>query len=242
MGFTENKFKSLNRINRLKKTGISIREYLHSDKNSPSPVDLVRWLNDCEGTNYPIPQSDKEWGLLSETIFAVIGEESFFTPPSPFDTHENGNLRNDIIFVLDNIRSPHNCGSILRSAGAYGIARVIITGFTPDTDNPKVRRVSMGSPVSVVRHKTFLDAADALRSEGFRIVAMERCRGSVSLHDFHVNGKTAFVMGNEEFGIPDESLAMCDGIVHIDLPGVKHSLNVSVAAGLVMNAVCSAGG
>lgn len=147
-----------------------------------------------------------------------------------------------LVMVLDNVRSLHNVGSVLRTADAFRLEGVWLCGITgrPTDNTAEIHKTALGAEDSVDWHyaSSTLDAVHHLRSEGFTIVAIEQCQGSVMLNEwcaFPSGGeKYAFIMGNEVKGVAQEVVDAADLVIEIPQYGTKHSLNVSVTAGIVM--------
>lgn len=148
-----------------------------------------------------------------------------------------------LVMVLDNVRSLHNVGSVLRTADAFRLQGVWLCGITGcPTDNlTEIHKTALGAEDSVDwRYSpSTMEAVDQLRSEGYTIVAIEQCRGSVMLNDTCLfpperGGGYAFIMGNEVKGVAQEVVDAADMVIEIPQYGTKHSLNVSVTAGIVM--------
>lgn len=142
-----------------------------------------------------------------------------------------------IVVVLDNIRSMHNVGSIFRSADAFLIEAIYLCGYTPRPPHRDINKTALGATETVAwKYADTTEAALAeLKKEGYVIYAVEQAEGSISLEQFSLrDAKTALVLGNEVEGVSDEALALCDGCIEIPQMGSKHSLNVSVAAGIVL--------
>jgi 23S rRNA (guanosine2251-2'-O)-methyltransferase len=142
-----------------------------------------------------------------------------------------------LIVVLDNIRSMHNVGSIFRTADAFLIESIYLCGFTPQPPHRDINKTALGA-TETVEWKFFnntIEAIQQLKQAGYCIYAVEQAEGSISLEngDFK-NNKSAFVLGNEVEGVSNDVLALCDACIEIPQLGAKHSLNVSVAAGIVM--------
>ncbi len=142
-----------------------------------------------------------------------------------------------LIVVLDNIRSMHNVGSVFRSADAFLIEAIYLCGYTPQPPHRDINKTALGA-TETVAWKYFATTEDALKelnNNGYKVYALEQAEGSVSLEQFiRKDEKTAVVLGNEVEGVADEVLALCDGCIEIPQLGSKHSLNVSVAAGIVL--------
>jgi tRNA G18 (ribose-2'-O)-methylase SpoU len=145
--------------------------------------------------------------------------------------------RHPIVVVLDDIRSAHNVGSILRTSDAARVERVVCCGYTPAPDHPAVRKTALGAE-STVPWETARDAADALaalRSEGFTLVALEHTDVSTPLGLVATSAfPLALVVGNEVTGVDQRVLDACDAAIELPQYGAKHSLNVSVAYGIAV--------
>ena len=140
--------------------------------------------------------------------------------------------------ILDNVRSAHNVGSIFRSADAFRIDRLWLCGITPAPPSAEIHKTALGAEESV-RSEHHPDAAALvryLRSQGFRVLAVEQTERSVKLHEVvrEPGQKLALVFGNEVDGVSQEVVDECDASLEIPQYGTKHSLNVSVCAGIVL--------
>jgi 23S rRNA (guanosine2251-2'-O)-methyltransferase len=149
-----------------------------------------------------------------------------------------GSEKKPVVVVLDNIRSMHNVGSVFRSADAFLIRAIFLCGYTPRPPHRDIHKTALGA-TETVEWKYFPGATEALRSlkeQGYRIFAVEQVENSLSLQAFSAqhSGPLAVVFGNEVSGVGEETLALCDGSVEIPQWGMKHSLNISVAAGIVL--------
>ncbi|NPV00612.1 MAG: RNA methyltransferase [Brevinematales bacterium] len=168
-------------------------------------------------------------GLIDEEI----GEKFFDVRrfDSPY-----GVLRFPVAAILDNIRSPFNVGSIFRSADAFGVSELALCGITPSPPSVKIERTAMGT-LDTVLWKYFETTAGAIaeyRSRGYEILAMETAAGAIPISDIESFENKCIVFGNEEFGITDEILGMCDRIAMIPLVGMKNSINVANSFSAVM--------
>lgn len=131
---------------------------------------------------------------------------------------------------LEDIRSPFNVGSMFRSADAFGVVELLISGFTADIDHPRARRSAMGSTATVPwRPAAFADLADC-----GEIIALE-LRGD-HIDDFIFPQRGIVLVGSEELGVSPEALSLCSRRVSIPMLGTKGSLNVGVAFGVLLNA------
>jgi tRNA G18 (ribose-2'-O)-methylase SpoU len=141
-----------------------------------------------------------------------------------------------VIAVLENIRSAYNVGSVFRTADAFLLQSVYICGYTAKPPHKEIRKTALGADETVM-WKPFPTAAlaiEALRQEGYKIYAVEQTENSISLQTFEPREKIAVIFGNEVTGVEQSSIALCDGTIEIPQLGMKHSLNISVAAGIVL--------
>ena len=148
-----------------------------------------------------------------------------------------------VVVVLDNIRSMHNVGSVFRTGDAFLIRGIYLCGYTPQPPHRDIHKTALGATetVSWVHFAATTDAIRALKEEGYTVFAVEQTEGSMRLNDLpgaleagDVSGPLAVVFGNEVSGVEEAALALCDGSVEIPQWGMKHSLNVSIAAGIVL--------
>jgi 23S rRNA (guanosine2251-2'-O)-methyltransferase len=143
-----------------------------------------------------------------------------------------------LTLVLDNVRSLHNVGSAFRTADAFAIEKIWLCGITGRPPQREITKTALGSTESVVWEyaATTIEAIAQLKAAGYVVVAVEQTDQSQDLTGFEpvANQPYALIMGNEVFGVDDEVLALCDAAVEIPQFGTKHSLNVSVAAGVVL--------
>ena len=140
--------------------------------------------------------------------------------------------------VLDDVRSMYNVGSVLRSCDAFRVEAVWLCGITAAPPHPEIHKTALGAEDSVEwRH--FASAAEAvaeLKGRGVRVMAVEQCEGSTRLDDFRPEPGAVYavVLGNEVKGVHQDVVDACDGCLEIPQYGTKHSLNVSVTAGIVV--------
>ncbi len=140
--------------------------------------------------------------------------------------------------VLDNIRSLHNVGSVFRTSDAFRVERVLLCGITAVPPSSDIHKTALGAE-DVVPWQYFADtmqAVDYLREQGYEIYAIEQVQESVPLQSFAVeqNSRYAVILGNEVKGVQQQVVDACDGSIEIPQFGTKHSLNVSVTAGMVI--------
>ena len=142
-----------------------------------------------------------------------------------------------LVLVLDNIRSLHNVGSVFRSADAFRIEKVYLCGITATPPHKDIRKTALGATESVAWEycANTVELLQSLR-ETYECYAVEQADGSVSLEDFQpdTQKRYAFVFGHEVKGVSQEAIHCCQGVLEIPQQGTKHSLNIAVAAGVVL--------
>jgi tRNA G18 (ribose-2'-O)-methylase SpoU len=143
-----------------------------------------------------------------------------------------------IVVVLENIRSAYNVGSVFRTADAFLIEAIYITGYSAKPPHKEIRKTALGAE-DVVNWKHFKTAAEAineLKARKYTIYAVEQAERSYKLNaaGFRQNEKVALVFGNEVSGVEQNTIDQCDGCLEIPQLGMKHSLNIATAAGVVL--------
>ncbi|MEO6251814.1 MAG: RNA methyltransferase [Ferruginibacter sp.] len=143
-----------------------------------------------------------------------------------------------VIAVLENIRSAYNVGSVFRTADAFLLEAIYITGYTCVPPHKEIKKTALGAEESV-DWKHFLNAGDAikaLKENGYKVYAIEQAVNSHQLQqvEFNANEKIAVIFGNEVSGVEQETILQCDGCIEIPQLGMKHSLNIATAAGVVL--------
>ena len=141
-----------------------------------------------------------------------------------------------IIIVLDNIRSLSNVGAFFRTADAFRIKELYLCGITACPPHREIHKTALGADETVKWRyfETTEAACQQLKAENYRIFAVEQIEGSKALQDFEFEPATAYILGNEVEGVSEEALPYCDGAIELPQEGTKHSLNVSVCAGIIM--------
>lgn len=143
-----------------------------------------------------------------------------------------------VVIVLDNVRSAQNVGSFFRTADAFGIGRIALCGISATPPNREIHKTALGAEQSVEwsYHPTTLECIESLRQEGYRIIAIEQIEGATMLNNFRAESteRYALVFGNEVDGVDQAVADIVDGAIEIPQVGIKHSLNVSVSAGILM--------
>lgn len=151
-------------------------------------------------------------------------------------------VKKPVMVVMDNIRSMHNVGSVFRTADAFSLEGIYLCGYTPRPPHRDINKTALGATETVAWQYSpaTLEAVALLKEKGYAIWAVEQAEGSVSLENISAElllgqkQAVAVVFGNEVGGVADEVLALCDGCIEIPQSGTKHSLNISVAAGIVL--------
>ena len=154
----------------------------------------------------------------------------------------------EIIVIAHNIRSTHNVGAIFRTAEGFGVAKIILSGYTPyplSTNDARLPHIARKTDEQI--HKTALGAEtmvpfeyyeepplDGLKALGYRLVALEQDQRSIPLNSYHTPNKVALLLGEEVHGIEPELIKQCDDIIEIPMVGQKESFNVSVATGIAL--------
>jgi len=143
------------------------------------------------------------------------------------------------VLVLDNVRSLLNVGSIFRSADAFACDHLYLAGITGTPPHRELLKTSLGSELTVPwsHHAAALEVVLELKAKGYTCLALEQAAGSTKLHEWQPEGSSgpwAIVLGNEVEGVSQAVVNACDGCLEIPQLGHKHSLNVAVAAGVVM--------
>ncbi len=143
-----------------------------------------------------------------------------------------------IIIVLDNVRSLNNIGSVFRTADAFLIEKVYLCGITAVPPHKDIHKTALGATESVdwEYHESTVALVEKLKQDGFKTLAIEQTEKSTMLNLFEVNSNNKYVLifGNEVKGVSQEAVDICDGVIEIPQSGTKHSLNISVCAGVVI--------
>jgi 23S rRNA (guanosine2251-2'-O)-methyltransferase len=143
-----------------------------------------------------------------------------------------------IVLVLDNVRSMHNVGSVFRTADAFLAEQVILCGYTPRPPHRDIHKTALGATETVrwSYAEQAIEIVQDLKRKGYAIWAVEQVHGSVALNELIYDGsqQIALIFGNEAEGVQQELLAFVDGCIEIPQAGTKHSLNISVAVGVVL--------
>jgi 23S rRNA (guanosine2251-2'-O)-methyltransferase len=145
--------------------------------------------------------------------------------------------KHPVRIILDNVRSLNNVGSVFRTADAFLIEEILLCGITGVPPNKEIEKTALGATETVPwRHfKSTAEAIADLRHNGYSIYAIEQARESIMLNSFSYNSeKIALVFGHEVYGVDEAIIRECKGVIEIPQAGTKHSLNISVSAGIVL--------
>ncbi len=143
-----------------------------------------------------------------------------------------------IIIILDDIRSLHNIGSVFRSSDAFLVEKIYLCGITAVPPNKEIHKTALGATETVAweHAENVLDVIEKLKQENVAIYAIEQTENSIMLNDFQPEAakKYALIFGNEVKGVNQKAINISDGVIEIPQLGSKHSLNISVSAGIVI--------
>lgn len=143
-----------------------------------------------------------------------------------------------VVVVLDNIRSGHNVGSVFRTSDAFRVEKIYLCGHSCAPPHPEIYKTALGAEDTIPYevHTDIMHCITNLKKSGYTLFGIEQTDTSRSLESLDIsnNHKCAIVLGNEVNGVQLEALQQCDYIIEIPQEGTKHSLNISVAAGIVL--------
>ena len=143
-----------------------------------------------------------------------------------------------IVVILDNIRSLNNIGSVFRTSDAFLIEKILLCGITAKPPHKDIHKTALGATDSVNWEyiKATSEAVETLKKDGYIIISVEQTDNAVMLQDFKIekNKKYAVIFGNEVKGVQQEVVNKSDYAIEIPQIGTKHSLNISVSAGIVL--------
>lgn len=150
-----------------------------------------------------------------------------------------------LVVILDNVRSQHNVGAVFRTADAMRIEKVVLCGICCCPPNQELHKTALGAEESVdwTYYKDTVEAVQALKTAGYTVYAVEQAHDSITLEEAAEQctncPKMAVVLGHEVFGVQQEVVDLCSQCIEIPQYGTKHSMNVSVTAGIVMYRLAS---
>ena len=143
-----------------------------------------------------------------------------------------------VVVVLDNVRSAQNVGAFFRTSDAFAIERVALCGITATPPSRDIHKTALGAELTVEwkHYDSTLECVEALKAEGYKLLSIEQVEGAVMLDELKVDTseRYALVFGNEVAGVDQAVVDVCDGAIEIPQAGTKHSINVSVAGGVVL--------
>ena len=143
-----------------------------------------------------------------------------------------------IIVILENVRSAYNVGSVFRTADAFLLQSIYICGYTAHPPHKEIKKTALGAEetMSWKYFKKINEAIEELRKAGYKIFAVEQAENSRPLQQvkFEKDEKLAVIFGNEVSGVEQSTMALTDGCIEIPQLGMKHSLNIATAAGVVL--------
>lgn len=154
-------------------------------------------------------------------------------------------MHSEKIVIIDSVRSAHNVGSIFRTSDGAGVSKIILCGYTPAPIDRfgrvqnEIAKTSLGASSMIPWEKIeeeqkVLKRIEELKQAGYMIVSLEQTPDAMALAEFKVPNKVAYILGNEIDGVSQELLAASDKVAHIPMLGKKESLNVGVAAGILL--------
>ncbi len=143
-----------------------------------------------------------------------------------------------VVVILDNIRSLNNVGSVFRTSDAFRIEKIILCGFTATPPHKEIHKTALGAEDSVdwVYIENTVEAVVSLKNRGYTICSIEQVENSIMLPDFQIakDNKYVLILGNEVKGVQQKVVDISDYSIEIPQEGTKHSLNISVIAGIVL--------
>lgn len=143
-----------------------------------------------------------------------------------------------LVVVLDQVRSLHNVGAVFRTSDAFTVERICLCGITARPPQPEIHKTALGAEETVAwtYYERTQDAVFELKKNGYEVLAIEQVAGSTMLQQLRLDRqrKYAIILGNEVKGVQQEVVDLCDGCIEIPQFGTKHSLNVSVTAGILI--------
>lgn len=146
--------------------------------------------------------------------------------------------KSPLVIVLDNIRSLNNIGSVFRTADAFLVEKIYLCGITATPPHKDIRKTALGATESVdwTYEEDTVALIQRLQADGYEVLAIEQAEQAQFLNTFQVDDKKkyALVFGNEVKGVSQKAVNQCDGVIEIPQYGTKHSLNISVSAGVVV--------
>lgn len=147
-------------------------------------------------------------------------------------------IKTPLVVILDNVRSMNNVGSIFRTCDAFAIEHLYLCGITAQPPHKDIAKTALGATESVAwsYHEDVVSLVSQLQQDHFEVYLIEQTDNSILLDQFKItpDKKVAIVLGNEVFGVDEKLLPICNGVIEIPQFGTKHSLNVTIAGGIVI--------
>jgi len=194
----------------VKNTDRWFRHLLEASKSMNSNLDLNKLMT------FIVP-IERELGRKVTDLDLVISK----------DDKKEVQKEQKLKIVLDNIRSAFNTGAILRTCDALGVCEVIMTGYTQGLESAQVLKTSMGAKPKITKLRDLIEVKKYL--EGYKLIALETSNQSKNIYESKLYENTAFVLGNERFGLSEKDLLICDAVTKLPMNGIKNSLNVNAA-------------
>jgi tRNA G18 (ribose-2'-O)-methylase SpoU len=166
-------------------------------------------------------------------------DEIFERQPKLYELKQRD--RTPVYALIEDIRSMHNVGSIFRTSDGMGLSKLFLCGYTAKPPRMEIDKTALGATESVPWEyiKNPIDLINRLKKEGVRVVAVEHTDKSVDYADMEYIFPVCFVFGNEVEGVSEDIISRADQVIELPMMGIKHSLNVSVAYGIVMYSAMS---
>ena len=143
-----------------------------------------------------------------------------------------------VVIIMDNVRSMHNVGSVFRTSDAFAVEQIYLCGITATPPHREIEKTALGATNSVewLYESDTLAICSKLKAQGYLLISIEQASHSVSLEDFRIdtNLKYALVFGHEVHGVDQQVIDISDAVIEIPQSGTKHSLNLSVSAGILL--------
>jgi 23S rRNA (guanosine2251-2'-O)-methyltransferase len=145
-------------------------------------------------------------------------------------------MERHIIILAHNIRSVWNVGSLFRTADAFGIQKIYLTGYTGTPPSKEINKTALGAEqwIPWEKREEPFELIEQLKADGFSIVSLEKTTESIALQEYSIPQKIVLILGHEILGVSTQLQAVSDATVHIPMLGQKESLNVSVACGVAL--------
>jgi tRNA G18 (ribose-2'-O)-methylase SpoU len=197
---------------------------------------MISWINnddaiELEFPNYDIYDEYRIQNLLAKTeAYLNINLREHNLQVKTFDGERNVKKLPIKVF-LNGLRSAFNVGSIIRTSEAFGVEEILLEGYTPGIENPKVQQTSMETykHMKITRVEDGKSELEKLKEKGYKILAFELTNQSILLNEFEINQPCVIMMGNEALGLEKKYIELADSVLEIPLNGWKNSLNVSSA-------------